>query len=444
MEFLSAFDFILLPFYLAIIGFIAYRIQQKNIEQHSEYKYFIKALYVKIFGAIALCLIYTLYYKEGGDTTGYFLSSKAVGNVFFKNPKAFLSIMLNQRTADIHSNFTQETGYPWYWYDSHAFSVVRFTSLFIFLGGFKYILTSVLVACATFTGTWRLYLTFCEYIPKRQKELAWAVLFVPSVVFWGSGIMKDSFLLAAIGWLLYSVNKIITTRKYLRYGFTILVSLYILMAIKPFILYGIGVGLSLWLLFSTMYNIKNQILRIICYPLVIIVVGGIGIGIFGFVSSLAGGYYGSVNTMLERAVIIQDDLTRDYYGENSFDIGKFNPTLPGIASKFPVATIAGLFRPFLWESRSVVMLLSGLENTILLLLTLYIIFRTGPGFVLKTLFSKPYFISFSIMFAVFFAFSVGLVTANFGALVRYKIPVIPFYLAALIAVYDKFQQRKIN
>ena len=38
---------------------------------------------------------------------------------------------------------------------------------------------------------------------------------------------------------------------------------------------------------------------------------------------------------------------------------------------------------------------------------------------------------FSFVFAIFFAFGVGLSTSNFGALVRYKIPCIPFYLSSL-------------
>ena len=42
---------------------------------------------------------------------------------------------------------------------------------------------------------------------------------------------------------------------------------------------------------------------------------------------------------------------------------------------------------------------------------------------------------FSFMFAMVFLFSVGLVTANYGALVRYKIPGMPFFLISLFIVY---------
>jgi hypothetical protein len=41
---------------------------------------------------------------------------------------------------------------------------------------------------------------------------------------------------------------------------------------------------------------------------------------------------------------------------------------------------------------------------------------------------------------VFFAFSVGLTTSNFGALVRYKIPAVPFYLSAILILYQRSKQ----
>jgi len=39
---------------------------------------------------------------------------------------------------------------------------------------------------------------------------------------------------------------------------------------------------------------------------------------------------------------------------------------------------------------------------------------------------------FCITFAVLFAFMIGLTTPNFGALVRFKIPLIPFFAAWLV------------
>jgi hypothetical protein len=106
----------------------------------------------------------------------------------------------------------------------------------------------------------------------------------------------------------------------------------------------------------------------------------------------------------------------------------------GIASKIPPAITAGLFRPFIWEARNPVMLLSGLENLLFIGLTLRMIFSLGFfGFFVR-IGSNPLLI-FSVVFSLFFAFSVGLTTSNFGSLVRYKIPCEPFYLGMLFSLY---------
>ena len=63
---------------------------------------------------------------------------------------------------------------------------------------------------------------------------------------------------------------------------------------------------------------------------------------------IAGGYYSSVDKLMEHAVVVQDDLKQDYYGGNVFDIGKFDELV------YPI-TIG-----FLEESIIIPMILSSL------------------------------------------------------------------------------------
>ena len=66
----------------------------------------------------------------------------------------------------------------------------------------------------------------------------------------------------------------------------------------------------------------------------------------------------------------------------------------------------------------------------MLLFTIRIFYRTGIIRTLKTV-GRNSTAFFCIFFAMFFAFSVGFTAYNFGALVRYKIPCIPFFVAGL-------------
>jgi len=44
-------------------------------------------------------------------------------------------------------------------------------------------------------------------------------------------------------------------------------------------------------------------------------------------------------------------------------------------------------------------------------------------------------LQFCLIFTLIFAFAVGISTSNFGSLVRYKIPCLPFYTAFLIILF---------
>jgi len=54
----------------------------------------------------------------------------------------------------------------------------------------------------------------------------------------------------------------------------------------------------------------------------------------------------------------------------------------------------------------------------------------------KIIFSDPVLI-FCFVFSILFAGIVGMTTTNFGALVRYKIPCLAFYLMMIFIVMDK-------
>ena len=141
----------------------------------------------------------------------------------------------------------------------------------------------------------------------------------------------------------------------------------------------------------------------------------------------------SVDQILEKAVITQRDLKSDYYGGNSFDIGDFDSTLPSILSVSHRALFAGLFRPFITETRNILMFISSLENLALLIFTISLLIRLRVFGFFKY-FYVNHLLTFSLIFSLFFSWSVGLSTSNFGSMVRYKIPGLPFFLASLLII----------
>lgn len=426
-------DWLLAPFYILIIVVIATRIKNREIKRNPIYKFFLWGLFAKVFGAICVCLIYVYYYKQGGDTLAYHQTGQVLVNVLFDSPLHFFKILFGATTPENYSYFNNQTDYPYFWTDKQAFNVSRLSAILEFASFKSYVITSVLIAVISFTGIWKLYSLFCEIYPNLYKQFAFSVLFLPSLVFWGSGLLKDSWTLSAACWFCVSFYQILIKKeKIFFYLIALIISSSILIFIKPYIFIGILPGCIIWMTWNRINRIKNLFFRIFAGPF-FICIGALIIGVVWINLSSNFGEYSSLDKMLTKAQVASEDLKQDYYQGNSFDLGAYDPTLVGVLSKFFPATIAGLYRPFLWEAKNVVMIMSGIENFLLLIFSLYC-FLKQPIIFFRTIISNPMVI-FCLSFAVIFAFSVALSTSNFGALVRLRIPMLPFFLSGLFVIY---------
>lgn len=441
-QFISATDFALLPVYLLIFYFIARRKQNKMIDTNPEYKFYTKGLFARIFSGIFFSIFYWLYYG-GGDMTDYFVGGRAMYYLFFKSVNFFLYALFNGNEGGmVYYFFDYDKGMPPHYMmdDPETFFVIRFITPFVFLSFKSYIITSVFTAWFAFTGIWKLFRVFYYYFPKYEKQLAIAILFLPSVLFWGSGIMKDPITLCGIGWYTYGVYMVfIRKEKIFPNILSVAFGIFLIMSTKPFVIIAFLPGSMIWLFFARIKSINNKVVRTVIMPFLIALFLYLGSLIMSSLSTSMG-EYSNLNSILEKAAITQQDLLREEaYGSNSYNIGTFEPTVAGVTPKIPAALMAGLFRPYIWEAKNLVMMISGIENSILILLVLYCFYRVGIFKFFKIIFSEPLLI-FSFLFALFFAFTVGLATANFGALVRYKIPILPFLVATLFVTLNKVQE----
>jgi len=435
-------DFLLLPLYLFIIYQLAKNFQSRKIVNNSAYSYYLKGLFMKIGGGIFLVLIYTVYYK-GGDTTAYFESAVILNKLRQVNFSAYLEIMMNNLNKQTFSYFTSETAWPQYFFDKQSFTVVRVANIVNYLGFDSYLLTTVVLAALTYNGIWRLFLLFTELYPKYVKQLSYSILYIPSVLFWGSGILKDTLTLMGACWFTFSFYKVFIKREKIVVNLvTMVLSAWLILQMKPYIFIALVPGALIWFSFDKIQSINNSLVKFFIAPVLIATILGIGTLALSSISD-SFGQYSSVEKIVDKAIVTQKDLKMEYNKGNTFDIGEFDGSAGSIGRKFPIATFAGLFFPQLWHVKNPVMLLAAIENTVILVLTLLLLFKVGPRVVYNQVKKEP-LLTFSLVFSIFFAFSVGLTTANFGALVRYKIPAVPFYLSTILILYQRNKQKDID
>ena len=117
---------------------------------------------------------------------------------------------------------------------------------------------------------------------------------------------------------------------------------------------------------------------------------------------------------------------------STYVLGEIDGTFTGLLTLAPQAVNVSLFRPYLWEVKNPLMLLSSLEALLFLYFTVKTVFARGFFRILKFVLKPD--VLFCFVFAITFAFAAGVATFNFGSLSRYKIPMVPFYLMGLFLI----------
>jgi hypothetical protein len=281
-----------------------------------------------------------------------------------------------------------------------------------------------------------MFKVFYSMYPGQHLGMAVAILFVPSVFFWGSGILKDTITIGALGWATYSIYSIFILRRSLFLSIIILVlSFYTLYTVKIYILLCYMPAAILWIFYTRMSKVKNVMVKIMIAPFILILAG-----ILGYYSVIKVGEDNpryDVENIAATAKVTAEwiHFVSEKQGGSAYTLGDFDYSPAGMVRKFPLAVWVSLYRPYLWEAHSIVMLLSALESFALFLFTGFVFYKVGIGKAFSLITSQPILI-FCFLFSIVFAFAVGISTYNFGTLVRYKIPLYPFFVSGLFILYS--------
>ena len=435
MRILYGTDFLLMPFFILIIYFIFKSIKNRYYKNTIIAQYFVPALMIRLFGAFMSALMYQYYYKYG-DTFYYFTGVMDIFHTFLSDPVVALEMCFNK-----HENLSPEAlrniTYHRLFRDSSSGLVMQLGGLFSPLVLGSYLGVSFIFTIFAFLGSWLMYRVFVDMYPRLHKSLAFAILFVPSIWFWGVGLMKDSLTMGGLGFLFWGCYTLFIKRASpIKAISAIFIGAYMVAFVKVYVILALAPALIVWIFL--MY--KNQIpipwLRTIATPLFL------GVAALGGVIMLQkiGQYFShyALENILNQAAKTQwwIALNTEKDGGTGYTLGELDPSIGGMIKMFPKAVNVTLFRPYIWESRKIIVIPSILESGITLFLTLRVIWTLGFFKTIKSIFADPV-VLFCLIFALIFAFAVGFSTMNFGALARYKIPCLPFYFAALIILYHK-------
>ena len=436
MQYITLTDFILLPIYLFVVFIFASYFKNKYYpKDHPLRPYFMPAFAFKIVGAILLGIIYQYYYK-GGDTLNYWRQTDIINSSFSDSIGTWFRLITGSAEIYDVDVYKYTTQFYWYGRSSPEYLISIIGAIIGLFTMTTYLPTAVIFAALSFIGVWKMYVVFTKLYPRLTKQMAWAFLFIPSVIFWGSGFMKDTITLSCIGWVTHFFYRIFfENRKLLLNSALALFVIYVIYIIKSYIVMAFLPAVLLWGLGLLSYKIKDT--RLIIFVRYFLYASAIaGIALIG--GKLEAEMFGEYNV---ESVAYKSFVTRDYLYRVSneqdgsgYTLGDFDPTLLGMLEQAPAGVNVTLFRPYLWEARKPIVMISAIESLLYLVFTIVAIVRNNPIRVVQRILADET-LQFCLIFTLIFAFAVGISTSNFGSLVRYKIPCLPFYTAFLVILF---------
>ncbi|MFZ1527336.1 MAG: hypothetical protein WAT19_01205 [Ferruginibacter sp.] len=425
-------DFLTFFIYTGIFYFICLRLSKTCLPGHR--KLFISAFWIKVFSSFCYSM-FGLYIARGDSVDLYFPE----GHNFYKLILKDISniYLVFQPTENFDESLLMYEHNLGYLRAPNNYMVVRIQALVSFLTFGRFMASQLVFSLLALTGAWRLFLFFDEQFPSLKKQLAIAILFLPTFIFWSSGILKDSICVGALGWLTYSMYHLFYSKKNILLNLCIvLFAGFLLYSLKVYILVSYLPAIALYLILLNVNLVKSKLLKALLAVLFVVVSIMSFVKIAATMKNTLGNFApdGSVESSI---IKLQDSYKwqggRDEAG-SYFSLGvEFDGSVQSLLRMAPSAINATLFRPYLWESKKLSTLLSSLESLMLMLFTLLTLYKCGIKNFFLTIVNKPS-VLFCILFSLSFALFVGATTLNFGSLVRYKIPCMPFYVIAIFLI----------
>ncbi|MBL6447358.1 hypothetical protein JMN32_13650 [Fulvivirga sp. 29W222] len=389
-------------------------------------KFFVPALLLKLVAGILVGWLYMSYY-EGGDTWVYYNEAIKLTSLFKSSPSDYVSFLFLS-SGDV-LEYMQYAGQP------RALFVVKILSIVNLITGNNYWLSSICFSLFSFAGLWFLANRLARIYHQRKLAIILSLLFFPSIVFWSSGIIKESLAVGAMAFLIYSLlGYIFRQKRFSGYMVIDLIMIYILWSTKYYyagllLLLIVANGLTLYIKSKSEVIGHSPTYQVALFGLLcmLCLTAATSLHPNFYLHRLPSVIFDNYQAFLEKSEA--NDVIYYYSLEANWT---------SILIHSPKALLSGFFRPFPGEYFDLLKIIAGIENFFILLLTVSAFFKlpkklTDENRVLL-LSAAIYCIGLSIFLA--------LSTPNFGTLIRYKVGFLPVML--LIVTLNNPLIEKLN
>ena len=396
-------DKVLIAVHVVLILAVAFQLYRKQVALRAV---FWPALLVKLVAGICLGLLYTYYYPVS-DTFAYFRDGARLASLAQSDFREYIGlILLDYNMGSIDLTLTAP----------RALFLSKITSVFHLFTGGNYWTIALYFSFISFLASWRFVQDINWYFPKATLAAVAAFLFLPSAVFWSSGLLKESLAIASLLVLCSLALRVwCDDRLTWRHLVLAVLALWIVWNLKYFY-----AGIFLPVVCAALFC-KRFISRRFSAGIEALIWTGVFLLPLVVVSFLHPNFH--FDRLLTVVVVNNSAYTQLSDPGDYVRFSNLTPTLSGVLLNTPQALFSGLFRPLPWEVNSAPQLLAGFENAILLF------FFAGALLRIKAYATSPHrlLVLAVVVYIVLLCVFLTLSAPNFGTLSRYRVGYITFF-----------------
>jgi hypothetical protein len=372
-------------------------------------------LALKITAGICLGLVY-FYYYQVGDTILFARDAKTLAEIGSTDIVTYFGVIAdeNSQPAILQSLTVHEY---------RSLLMVKVVSLFSLICANNYWVIATYLSIISFYGSWYFAKTIEKNFPAVLYPVIFGFVFFPSVVFWSSGLIKESLAMGAI-FFLSGIFVKLWFRSSLNWVEIILAALSCWLSWKLKYYYtgvfflAAFVGLTYKLALEKIVEHKSLLIKML-----------VALLIFSFPVFIAVNAHPNFRPSRILSVVVENynaflSLSAQ---EDVIHFSNLSPTVSSVIENAPKAIVSGLYRPFIWEASTIFQVLVSLENLFLLVVTIFALFSFQHYLKASNWFLSGVVAVYILLLVVLITLS----TPNFGTLSRYRISFLPYFILLL-------------
>jgi hypothetical protein len=384
---------------------------------------------VKIAAGVALWAVYTWVYTDRihADVFKYFDDSAVMYDALWSRPGDYLRMLFSvgNDNAYFDERYYKVMNHWYREYESNlandAHTIIRFNAAVRLLSFGEFHVHTVFAAFLALTGMLALYRAFVDLLPGRERALMIVVFLLPSVLFWASGVIKESLLFFGMGLLMWQFMKLLVGDIKVGGMLLLAFSAVLLFHLKFYVIVSLLPALGMLALAHrsprTPLVLRSAVVVLACIAL--------GLNLHHFLPGF---------NVLETLAVKQ----RDFIGlaeattPGSFVLPeRLEPNAWSFLRQAPYAVYITLLGPLVHAGPGLFGIVAALEQLALLLVIGVLLMHRLPWHRVDREMLVPV-----LTFVLLLALVIGWTTPVMGAIVRYRTPMLPFLLIATLMVLD--------